>query len=96
MERRQQSEQFTILEKAIAPKEAYGPDPDLLLAIGLVFGCGCGLGLAFLREMTDQTYLDGASLTADFPAIPLLAAIPVMIPRRLPKKIRLEGRSRKK
>jgi len=96
MERRQQSEQFTILEKAIAPKDAHGPDPDLLLAIGLVFGCGCGLGLAFLREMTDQTYLDGASLTADFPAIPLLAAIPVMIPRRLPKKIRLEGRSRKK
>ncbi|HEX5758299.1 MAG TPA: GNVR domain-containing protein [Thermoanaerobaculia bacterium] len=76
LEKRRQSEQFTILERAIPPGEPYYPQPTLFLALGLAAGGLLGLGLALLREHTDQTYTDVEQLQHAFAGVPVLATIP--------------------
>lgn len=76
LEERQQSEQFTILEDAVPPREPYSPNSLMVLAVGLGLGGVLGIGLAFFRQETDETYTDSDSLQEDFPAVPLLAVIP--------------------
>ena len=77
LEKSQQGEQFTILERALPPTVPYGPNKLLVLAVGLALGGGAGLLLAMLRDRTDSTYVDAASLQQAFPGVPLLATIPV-------------------
>ena len=76
LEKSQQAEQFTILEPALTPTAPYGPNKLLVLALGLALGGACGLLLAMLRDRTDPTYTDAASLQQAFPGVPLLATIP--------------------
>jgi polysaccharide chain length determinant protein (PEP-CTERM system associated) len=76
LEKSQQGEQFTILERALPPTAPYGPNKLLVLALGLGLGGFCGLLLAMLRDRTDPTYADAASLQQAFPGVPLLATIP--------------------
>jgi polysaccharide chain length determinant protein (PEP-CTERM system associated) len=76
LEKSQQGEQFTILERALPPTAPYGPNKLLVLALGLALGGGAGLLLAMLRDSTDSTYADAASLQQAFPGVPLLATIP--------------------
>lgn len=76
LEKSQQGEQFTILERALPPTAPYGPNKLLVLAVGLALGGSCGLLLAMLRDRTDPTYTDAASLQQAFPGVPLLATIP--------------------
>jgi polysaccharide chain length determinant protein (PEP-CTERM system associated) len=76
LEKSQQGEQFTILERALPPTAPYGPNKLLVLALGLALGGSCGLLLALLRDRTDPTYTDAASLQQAFPGVPLLATIP--------------------
>jgi polysaccharide chain length determinant protein (PEP-CTERM system associated) len=82
LEKRRQSAQFTVLERALPPGEPFAPNLKLLLAIGVGGGLLTGLGLAFLREHTDQTYSNVDSFRTDFPGVPVLAAIPVLQPAR--------------
>lgn len=77
LEARQQSEQFTILERAIVPKSPSGPNKILVLAVGLALGALLGTIFALLRDRTDPTYSDADSLQESFPGVPLLATIPV-------------------
>ncbi|MEA2603110.1 MAG: protein tyrosine kinase modulator [Acidobacteriota bacterium] len=76
LEKSQQGEQFTILERALPPTAPYGPNKVLVLVMGLAMGGGAGLLLAMLRDRTDPTYADAASLQQAFPGVPLLATIP--------------------
>lgn len=76
LEKSRQSEQFTILEKAIPPSEPYWPNKALLLAIGLAGGALIGLIAAFLRNQTDSTFAEGDTLQHAFPGVPVLATIP--------------------
>ena len=78
LEKSQQGEQFTILEKAIPPDVPSGPNKMLLLLAGLACGSVAGIALALLREQTDHTYADPESLQAAFPGVPLLAIIPMI------------------
>lgn len=78
LEERQQSEQFTILERAIPPKAPSGPNQLLVLAVGLAVGSLLGAVFALLRDHTDPTYADAETLQESFPGVPLLATIPVM------------------
>ena len=78
LEKSQQGEQFTILEKAIPPDAPAGPNKMLLLLAGLACGSVVGIALALLREQTDHTYADPESLQAAFPGVPLLATIPMI------------------
>jgi polysaccharide chain length determinant protein (PEP-CTERM system associated) len=77
LEKSQQGERFTILERALAPAPRYGPNVILVLGLGLVFGGLAGLLAALLRDHTDPTYIDAESLQEAFPGLPLLATIPV-------------------
>lgn len=77
LEKSRQSEQFTVLEKAVPPSAPYGPNLLLLLAMGLAGGGLLGIVLALLREQTDSTYTDADELQKDFPGVPVLATIPV-------------------
>ncbi len=76
LETRRQAEQFRILEPATPPGRPYAPNPLLLLALGLAAGGALGVGLVFLREETDQSFLDQPSLEDAFPAVPVVAVIP--------------------
>jgi len=77
LEKSQQGERFTILERAQPPSVPYGPNKLLVLGLGLIAGGLGGLLAALLRERTDPTYLDAQSLQEAFPGLPLLATIPV-------------------
>ena len=77
LEKSQQGESFTILERAQPPNAPYGPNKLLVLGLGLIGGGFVGLLAALLRERSDPTYLDAESLQQAFPGLPLLATIPV-------------------
>lgn len=77
LEKSRQSEQFTVLERAVPPSYPYGPNKLLLLAMGLAGGCLLGAVAALLREQTDSTYTDADELLRDFPGVQVLATIPV-------------------
>ncbi|MEO6195757.1 MAG: GNVR domain-containing protein [Thermoanaerobaculia bacterium] len=77
LEKSQQGESFTILERAQPPNAPYGPNKLLVLGLGLIAGGLAGLLAALLRERSDPTYLDAEALQQAFPGLPLLATIPV-------------------
>jgi polysaccharide chain length determinant protein (PEP-CTERM system associated) len=77
LEKSQQGERFTILERALPPGTPYSPNMLLTLAAGLALGGLCGLAAVVLRERADPTYFDADSLQQAFPGLPLLATIPV-------------------
>ncbi len=76
LERQRQSEQFTILERAIAPGRPASPDLFLLLVGGLIGGALFGVTLAFLRDATIQTFESTAAVTEAMPGVRVLASIP--------------------
>jgi len=77
LEKSQQGESFTILERALPPTSPYGPNKLLVLGLGLIAGGLVGLLAALLRERSDHTYPDVESLQQAFPGLPVLATIPV-------------------
>lgn len=77
LEKSRQGEQFTVLERAVPPSDPYAPQPLIFLAGGFAIGALLGLGMALVREQTDSTYVDAESLESAFPAVPVLATIPV-------------------
>jgi polysaccharide chain length determinant protein (PEP-CTERM system associated) len=78
LERRRQDEQFTVLERAVAPLGPYFPNLLLMLVIGTCGGGLLGIAAAALREQTDQTYSDAEALQRAFPGLPVLATIPLI------------------
>ncbi|HEX9941685.1 MAG TPA: GNVR domain-containing protein [Thermoanaerobaculia bacterium] len=77
LEKSQQGERFTILERALPPSAPFRPNRFLVLGAGLILGGLAGLLAALLRDHTDPTYTDAVSLQEAFPGVPLLATIPV-------------------
>ncbi|HEY9422883.1 MAG TPA: GNVR domain-containing protein [Thermoanaerobaculia bacterium] len=77
LEKSQQGERFTIIERAVPPRLPYEPKPLLVIGLGLVAGGALGLLLALLRERTDPTYVDAQTFQEAFPGVPVLATIPV-------------------
>lgn len=77
LEKSQQGERFTILERALPPGSPFSPNRFLTLAAGLGAGVLLGFLAVMLRERTDPTYSDAESLQEAFPGVPLLATIPV-------------------
>ncbi|MFW6314781.1 MAG: GumC family protein [Desulfohalobiaceae bacterium] len=56
MERRQQGEQFRVVDPAITPDQPFKPDRKKVLAMALFLGLGLGGGLGYLRESLDPTF----------------------------------------
>ncbi|MDI6755491.1 MAG: GNVR domain-containing protein [Thermodesulfobacteriota bacterium] len=75
LERKQQGEQFKILDPARLPEKPIKPDRDRILLIGAFIGLMSGLGLAWFRESLDQSFHSEADLEAHL-GLPILAVVP--------------------
>lgn len=76
LELNQQGEQFTILERAVAPRVPFSPNRFRILLLTMVVTGGLGVGLALLREETDQRVVDEFEIRKVFPGALCLGSIP--------------------
>lgn len=81
LEERQQSEQFSMLERAKPPWKPYSPKPLLFLFLGVSVGGVLGVGLVLLKEETDQSFRDPDALKDVFPGVAVLSVIPDLTDR---------------
>jgi polysaccharide chain length determinant protein (PEP-CTERM system associated) len=77
LERRQEGEQFTLLDPANLPDQPSYPNPPLFALGGFGGGLGLGLGLALLLEMRD-TSLRSEKDVESVLRLPVLAMIPAI------------------
>jgi uncharacterized protein involved in exopolysaccharide biosynthesis len=75
LERKQQGEQFKILDPARMPEKPIKPERDRILLIGAFIGLVAGLGLTWFRESLDQSFHSEADLEA-YLGVPILAVVP--------------------
>jgi polysaccharide chain length determinant protein (PEP-CTERM system associated) len=75
LERKQQGEQFKILDPARIPEKPFKPDRNKILLMGAVIGLALGLGLTWFRESLDQSF-HTVSEVEDYLEISVLAMIP--------------------
>jgi len=75
LERKQQGEQFKVLDPARTPEKPVRPDRDRILLIGAAIGLMSGLGLAYFRETWNQKFHTEAEVE-HFLGIPVIAVIP--------------------
>ncbi|AEH45090.1 polysaccharide chain length determinant protein, PEP-CTERM locus subfamily [Thermodesulfatator indicus DSM 15286] len=79
LEKRQQGEQFRIIDPAIPPEVPVSPDVKKILAMGFMAALGLGLGLAVLLEFViDRKVYDPSFLEAGF-EVRVLATIPAVV-----------------
>jgi polysaccharide chain length determinant protein (PEP-CTERM system associated) len=75
LERKQQGEQFKILDPARLPETPIKPDRNKILLIGAMMGLMAGLGLTWFRESWDRSF-HSVSEVEVYLAIPVIATIP--------------------
>lgn len=75
MERRQQGEQFRVLDPPSLPEKPSSPDRLMLSVVGLLAGMGLAVGLAFVVEMKDQSVRTEKEARKAL-SIPLVVGIP--------------------
>jgi len=75
LERKQQGEQFKVLDPARLPEKPNRPDPFKILLMCSFIGLTAGLGLAWLKETADQSFHSETELEADL-GFPILVIIP--------------------
>jgi protein tyrosine kinase modulator len=85
LEKRQQGEQFRIIDPANLPLKPSEPNRLEIVVIGWALGLFVGLGLTALLEMTDETVHNERSLL-ECVQVPVLVHIPVI--RSRPERIR--------
>jgi polysaccharide chain length determinant protein (PEP-CTERM system associated) len=74
LERKQQGEQFKILDPACLPEKPFRPDRNKILLVGIAVGLAMGLGLAWFRESIDQSFYEVSDLETNL-GLPVLATI---------------------
>jgi polysaccharide chain length determinant protein (PEP-CTERM system associated) len=74
LERKQQGEQFKILDPAPLPGKPVRPDRNKILLIGAFIGMVAGLGLAWFRESMDESFHSESDLEA-YLGLPVIASI---------------------
>ena len=75
LERKQQGEQFKILDPARLPEKPIKPDLQRILLVGALIGLVSGLGLAWIRGSADQSFYTVADLESHL-KLSVLADIP--------------------
>jgi len=77
LEKKQQGEQFKILDPARYPEKPVKPNRDRILMMGAFIGLAAGLGLAWFRENLAPSFHSEEELETDL-GLPILAALPNM------------------
>ena len=75
LERKQQGEQFKVLDPARMPEMPISPDRNRILLMGAGIGLMLGLGLAYFRETWNQKFHTEAEVEQVL-GIPVIAVIP--------------------
>jgi uncharacterized protein involved in exopolysaccharide biosynthesis len=75
LQRKQGSEQFSVLVPAGLPSEPFKPKPLRVMLMAVAAGLVLGGGLAFGREYLDRSVHDARGLRDEF-ELPVLAEIP--------------------
>jgi polysaccharide chain length determinant protein (PEP-CTERM system associated) len=74
LERKQQSEQFMILDPARLPEKPFKPKLYSLLGLGALFGLGIGLVLTWFRESMDRSFYEVSDVET-YLKLPVVATI---------------------
>lgn len=77
LEKRQEGEQFRIIDPPSLPQKPYSPDRFKLSLLGLLFGAVLSLGLTTFIENTDGCIYSDEDLLSVTP-VPVLVAVPVL------------------
>lgn|SRR5208282_3922368 len=91
LERRQEGEQFTVLDPANLPDHPSFPNRPLFAMGGFGGGLALGLGLAFLLEMQDTSIRNERDVEALL-RLPVIAVVPAIGPLASNKPKRSSGR----
>ena len=75
LERKEQGEQFKILDPALLPEKPFKPDRNKIFLIGAMMGLMAGLGLTWFRETLDRSFRSVSDAEV-YLAIPVIATIP--------------------
>jgi uncharacterized protein involved in exopolysaccharide biosynthesis len=75
LERKQQGEQFRVLDPARLPEKPIKPDRPRILLMGVLFGLIAGLGLTWFRESLDRSFHSVSDVEV-YLALPVIATIP--------------------
>jgi capsular polysaccharide biosynthesis protein len=78
LERRQQGEQFRVMDPANLPEEPSFPNRPLFAGGGLGIGLGLGLGLALLLEFLDKSIRTEVDVEF-YLKVPTLALLPTVV-----------------
>ena len=77
MERRQQGENFRVMDPANLPEKPSFPDRVMFTSGGAIAGLGLGLGLAFLMELRDKSLRSEQDIEF-YLELPTLAQVPTV------------------
>ena len=75
LEKKQQSEQFKVLDPARIPEKPIRPQAHIIFPAGIILGLMLGGALAWLRESMDQSFHSEEELEIDL-GLPILASLP--------------------
>lgn len=78
LEKRQEGQQFRLVDQASLPLLPASPDRVKISLGGVAGGLGLGLALAFLMEARDRSFHSAESLSERFP-LPLVIGIPTLL-----------------
>ncbi|MGC1834387.1 MAG: hypothetical protein WA714_15115, partial [Candidatus Acidiferrales bacterium] len=79
LERKQEGEQFVVLDPANLPDKPSFPNRPLFAAGGFGGGLALGLGIAFLLEMKDSSFKTERDVEFAL-HLPVLAMVPEIVP----------------
>jgi polysaccharide chain length determinant protein (PEP-CTERM system associated) len=85
LERKQQSEQFKVLDPARIPEKPFKPDRNKILLMGAVIGLMSGLGLTWFRESLDRSFHTVQDVEV-YLGIPVIATIPSLKQESSPRR----------
>jgi predicted RNase H-like nuclease (RuvC/YqgF family) len=74
LERKQQSEQFVVLDSAHLPEKPFKPNLYGFLGMGALLGLVTGLGLTWIRESMDRSFYEVSDVEA-YLKLPVVATI---------------------
>jgi succinoglycan biosynthesis transport protein ExoP len=79
LEKRQEGQQFRLVDQASLPTLPASPNRVKLSLGGIAAGLGLGLALAFLMEMRDSSFHTEEELTERLGGLPLVIALPMLL-----------------